>query len=44
MFCNKKFFHIFLGLCIYFPQEPVKMILENPSLNSSGQHMTCFVT
>ena len=39
LFCNKKLFNIFLGLCIYFLQKPVKMILENHSLNLSEQHM-----
>ena len=39
LFYNKKLFNIFLGLCIYFLQKPVKMILENHSLNLSGQHM-----
>ena len=29
LFYNKKLFNIFLGLCIYFLQKPVKMILEN---------------
>ena len=39
LFYNKKLFNIFSGLCIYFLQKPVKMILENYSLNVSGQHM-----
>ena len=32
-FMKKKMFNIFLGLCIYFIQKSVKMILENHSLN-----------
>ena len=32
LFCNKKLLNIILGLCIYFFQKPVKMILENHSL------------
>ena len=36
LFYNKKLFNIFLGLCIYFLQKPVKMTLENHSLNLSG--------
>ena len=39
MFCNKKLFNIFLGLCIYFLQKPVKVVLENHLLNLSGHHM-----
>ena len=39
LFCNKKLFNIFLGLCYYFLLKPVKMILENHSLNLSGQHI-----
>ena len=31
---EKKLFNIFLCLCIYFVQKPVKMILENHSLKS----------
>ena len=29
LFCNKKLFNVFLSLCIYFLQKPVKMILED---------------
>ena len=31
---KKKIFNIFLGLCIYFVQKSLKMILENPLLKS----------
>ena len=33
-FVKKKLFNMFLGLCIYFVQKSVKMILENHLLKS----------
>ena len=34
--CEKKLFNIFWGLCIYFFQKSVNMILENHLLKSFG--------
>ena len=42
-FVKKKLFNMFLGLCIYFVQKSVKMILENHLLKSfwTAYYMLC---
>ena len=43
LFCGKKLFNIFIGLCIYLIQKSVKMILENHVLKSfwTAYYMLC---
>ena len=44
--CEKKLFNIFWGLCIYFFQKSVNMILENHSIKSdwTACYMLCHLS